>query len=155
MRGKFTRTQTDNSMRFEISSEIPLIRKIMAETDGWVGSVSPADRYALKIVLRELLTNAVIHGNRNKSERMVMCSVEKRATNGIRVVVQDEGSGLDFRRLSMAVPCNPQHLRKRGYVIINALAERIEFNESGNRTTVFLLFNQDQTLAMDPESGSQ
>ena len=61
------------------------------------------------IVLRELLLNALIHGNKNVAERHIKCRIEK--LEKARLKVEDEGSGFDYQNLDMRLPETPVTLK--------------------------------------------
>jgi anti-sigma regulatory factor (Ser/Thr protein kinase) len=92
----------------------------------------------LLIVLRELLMNAIVHGNEGDLERRVAASVSRMEGGRFALEVEDEGKGFDHRRLVMELPADPARLKKKGYVLIHTLAEEILFNDEGNRVKVVL-----------------
>ncbi len=57
---------------------------------------------------------------------------------GFSITVEDMGDGFDYSELSMGLPEDPRRLRNRGYVLINAMAERLTFNAPGNRVTALV-----------------
>ncbi|MBA7522189.1 hypothetical protein ES705_14306 [subsurface metagenome] len=94
------------------------------------------------IVLRELLLNALIHGNKSVAERHIKCRIEKLEKAEFRIEVEDEGNGFDYQNLDMRLPKNPHRLKRRGYILINALSDRIEFNSRGNCITAYVTLKQ-------------
>ncbi|HEC60648.1 MAG TPA: ATP-binding protein [bacterium] len=135
--------KSEKNIVFQISSETSLVDKILKETERFVDRVKDENRSGLMIVLRELLLNAVIHGNNNVAERHINCRIEKLEKTRLRVEVEDEGSGFDYRNLDMRLPENPNHLKRRGYILINALSDRIEFNSRGNCITAYVTLNRE------------
>lgn len=93
---------------------------------------------ALLVVLRELLFNAIIHGNRNRQELSVKAAVEDLGGGRFRLEVEDEGPGFDYGLLDPRIPDDPRTLEKRGFPVVKALSTRIEFNDRGNRVAVLL-----------------
>ena len=134
--------KSEKNIAFQISSETSLVDKILKETERFVDRVNTENRSGLMIVLRELLLNALIHGNKNVAERHIKCRIEKLEKARLRIEVEDEGSGFDYRNLDMRLPENPRHLKRRGYILINALSDRIEFNSRGNCITAYVMLNQ-------------
>ena len=90
----------------------------------------------MKIVLTELLVNAIIHGNnRDASKNVVIGHTIDRKTMVISIM--DEGSGFDPS--SIPDPTLPENLEKpcgRGLFIVRHYVDSIEFNETGNRVTI-------------------
>jgi anti-sigma regulatory factor (Ser/Thr protein kinase) len=90
----------------------------------------------MKITLTELLVNAVSHGNRKDFTRKVtmghMVDKEKAV-----VSIMDEGEGFDPGKVPD--PTLPENLVKdcgRGLYIVRHYADKVVFNEKGNRVTV-------------------
>ena len=125
----------------KISSETSMVNRLIQETETFIRRFKIRNSIDLMIVLREVLLNAVIHGNNNIPERTVKCRIDKLEKNRFKIEVEDEGNGFDYRYLDMEIPEDPRHIRKRGYVIISALSDRIEFNSKGNRVTVYMGVN--------------
>lgn len=90
----------------------------------------------MKIVLTELLVNAIIHGNRrDPSKRVVVGHIIKRKYATISVM--DEGNGFDPSRVPD--PTLPENLERpcgRGIYIVRHYVESVSFNAMGNRVTV-------------------
>lgn len=94
------------------------------------------------LVLRELLANAIVHGNRSEAERKVRCSVERLPDLRLKITVEDEGGGFDYRSLDMNLPLEPRHAQNRGFALLNALADQIEFNETGNQISAYIALDR-------------
>lgn len=96
----------------------------------------------LSLAVREALSNAVRHGNHGDARRTVACSM--RLINGKRfeVIIEDEGTGFDHACIATSLPGGLRFAQQRGLRLVNALAERMRFNEVGNRLT--LLLNLDE-----------
>ena len=133
---------SEKNITFQISSETFLVDRILKETERFVDGVKAENRSGLMIVLRELLLNALIHGNNNVPERHIKGRIEKLEKARLRIEVEDEGSGFDYQNLDMRLPENPRHLKRRGYILINALSDHIKFNSRGNCITAYVTLNQ-------------
>lgn len=92
----------------------------------------------MKIVLTELLVNAIMHGNnRDTAKRVVVGHTIDRYRMVISIL--DEGTG--FNPKTIPDPTLPENLEKpcgRGLFIVRHYVDSIEFNETGNRVTVSL-----------------
>ena len=84
------------------------------------------------IVLRELFLNAIQHGNQMATEKKVNVRLEWIPNYEVRIRVEDAGPGFDYRSINMQPPENPARMKQRGFVLIRALCDEIEFNEKGN-----------------------
>ena len=90
----------------------------------------------LALIARELLMNAVVHGNRNDPRKQVSLSLERLDEGQFRLRVKDEGRGFDYSRLDTRLPQRLNERRRRGYAIVAKLADRIEFNGNGSEVVV-------------------
>jgi serine/threonine-protein kinase RsbW len=91
-----------------------------------------------QIALSEALVNAIVHGNKENSEKKVYVKIEYSDTS-LTVTIKDEGTGFDVNKL--ADPTMEENLQKehgRGIFIIRSLVDKFECNSSGNGT-VFIL----------------
>ncbi|MBA7476877.1 MAG: hypothetical protein GH155_01020 [Spirochaeta sp.] len=134
----FSIHKTASAITFRLSSEIYLVEQVVQTSEEYCSRLKVEEPSSLMLVLRELLINAVVHGNQNDASRNVLCVIEKLNKSKFRIQVEDSGRGFDCKSLDMNPPEDLKHIQKRGYAIINALSDRIEFNDPGNKVTVFL-----------------
>ncbi len=96
-----------------------------------------AERFAVELLVREALTNAVLHGS-GASE--VWCEVE-RLECGVAVRVGDGGHGFDWRsRLHSA--SDSQAESGRGMNILRRYSSALRFNEKGNQVEAIRIFRR-------------
>jgi len=92
------------------------------------------DHFAIELLLRELLCNAVVHGCRKDPDKRIRCAVRQRRQR-LTLVVCDGGSGFDWRaawrQSSGASDCSG-----RGMEILRAYATQVRFNKSGNQAVI-------------------
>lgn len=97
----------------------------------------------LEIILRELLRNAIVHGNRRRATSRVDCRLRfapsgpgpDRAATTCVVTVADEGGGFDFDSLDTSLPQPHQPIRNRGLVLVAALSRELRFEHNGSEIT--------------------
>jgi len=90
------------------------------------------DTFAIELVLEESMANAVQHGNKSDSSKMVRfdCKLNK---DKIYVRVEDEGSGFDPNALEdPREPANQMVASGRGVLLIKHFATKVEWNDRGN-----------------------
>ncbi|MEZ0334245.1 MAG: ATP-binding protein [Gemmatimonadales bacterium] len=89
-------------------------------------------RFRLQVVLSEALSNAIVRGNGENTEKWVDVRAEL-LSETIRVHVTDEGPGFDPGLVPD--PVTPEQLDTsggRGLYLIRKLVDSVEFNEQGN-----------------------
>jgi serine/threonine-protein kinase RsbW len=92
--------------------------------------------FAVELLARECLSNAVIHGNRNNGDKTVVLSLDL-GLKWIRLQVEDEGSGFPWRKarrkgLDSSTPSG------RGLRLYELYAQRVQFNRRGNQVTLWI-----------------
>ena len=84
----------------------------------------------------EILTNALIHGNKENPDKTISVTLNFTSEN-MTFTVKDEGKGFDVKKFSHQLGKN--HLAipaRRGLFIVEYLMDDISFNEKGNEITV-------------------
>lgn len=97
------------------------------------------------VLFRELLLNAMQHGNGRLGEKEVRVEVEALSGNRYRIMMEDGGNGFNYKALDMRLPVVPGKVRNRGLALINALSEKVSFNERGNRVEAVICVEDDLT----------
>lgn len=89
------------------------------------------------IAVTEAVNNAIIHGNKMKSELTVDVHVSDKETD-FCFKVKDGGDGFDYKNLPD--PTAPENLEKengRGIFLMRSLAESVEFTDSGRSVSIY------------------
>ena len=84
------------------------------------------------IALTEAVNNAIIHGNKNRSDKKTEIEYNIQ-DNTIAFTITDEGSGFDYNDLPD--PTSPENIEKpqgRGIFLMNHLADEVSFIDPGN-----------------------
>lgn len=91
------------------------------------------DWYSVELLLREALTNAVLHGG-GACRGRVRCEVRVGTTKAT-LMVMDDGPGFDWRA-SLLKETAETATGGRGLKIYGLYADRVSFNEAGNRVVL-------------------
>jgi serine/threonine-protein kinase RsbW len=95
--------------------------------------------FAVELLVREALTNAVVHGCHTDPNKQVRCSVRLKGGR-LLIAVDDDGEGFDWRevrdRRAKFSDCSG-----RGIEILRSYANRIRYNDRGN--SVALVFMEE------------
>jgi len=123
--------QTCDCMEWQIDTDIVHFERLLTEAVGFFIEHNILDTSTLRIIIRELLFNAAVHGNKNRKELLINCNVQFIAKNRIKIMVSDAGAGFDYRSLAAG-----KREADTGYPLLYKLAESITFNECGNEVIV-------------------
>ncbi|MGM0602081.1 MAG: ATP-binding protein [Bacillota bacterium] len=97
--------------------------------------------FRIELVLREMIANAVEHGcdkNNDFSQIKIKLEIKK---NQISISVKDQGDGFEWQKRDLeTLPIFAEN--GRGLIIINKTADRIEFNDCGNKIKVHFDFSE-------------
>lgn len=134
----FKINEDKDMVTFNISSEMRLVDRVVQECQEYLRQYNVSRFSDFKLAIRELLINAIEHGNKNIPEYIVTCSIEHLGKGRFKVAIEDQGNGFDYKAIDMRLPENPKQVRNRGYALINAFVDQLEFNEKGNRVTAYV-----------------
>ena len=109
----------------------PLLEKVRGCSECYLQG---RELFAVELLLREALTNAVVHGSQNDPARSIRCTLRVKA-GWLIVNVADEGEGFDWRR-QRSRQAESSACSGRGMEIFRKYASRVRFNEKGNAVTL-------------------
>jgi anti-sigma regulatory factor (Ser/Thr protein kinase) len=107
---------------------------------GLLAELPPSERFALELLLREALMNAVVHGARDERSAKIACEVRPVA-GGMKIRVADGGGGFDWRACRDGVP-TPLGERGHGLPILHRYASQVRFSKNGNQVELTRMFHQ-------------
>jgi len=125
-------------IEFEVPSVISLMHSILEylmKRVEKVGVVNP-ETSNLFVALDEAFVNAVKHGNKYDSAKIVRITADV-SPEEARFTIEDEGDG--FNVAEIPDPLDPQNLFKtsgRGVLFIYNIMDEVKYNERGNRLTM-------------------
>lgn len=125
--------------KFKIKSKIENLRIVEKAIDDISTEIGlKKDNYGKILVsILEAVNNAMIHGNKAIESKVVEIEILYKKKVLI-VSVSDEGKG--FKPTEVPDPTRPENLENlhgRGIFLMSRLADKIEFNELGNKVTMF------------------
>jgi len=92
--------------------------------------------FAVELLARECLNNAVIHGSRNEADKPITLCLSV-GREWIRLEVTDEGPGFDWRKANQN-RSGTTASTGRGLPLYAMYAERVRFNRRGNQITLWI-----------------
>jgi serine/threonine-protein kinase RsbW len=93
----------------------------------------------LAVALAEALSNAAVHGHREKPRSLVLINAEAGKDGHVQITVRDCGPGFDVG--SLEDPTDPGRLLVpggRGVFLMRRLVDRLEYNAKGNQVRLML-----------------
>ena len=96
------------------------------------------DRYAfaVRVVLREGLTNSVRHGNKNKAEKLINFNLNI-SKDKLTMIIEDQGDGFDWKTLQKKCKSKTQSKTPsdhgRGILIMGDYFDKHTYNDKGNK----------------------
>jgi anti-sigma regulatory factor (Ser/Thr protein kinase) len=102
--------------------------------------LSQGDYFATELLVREALTNAVVHGCRGDPCKQVRCSLRLRGSR-LFISVADDGEGFDWRA-ERNTTADLWDCSGRGMELLRQYADRVRFNNKGNVVTMIKLIDK-------------
>jgi serine/threonine-protein kinase RsbW len=134
------------SIEFELPTAISLMHIVLEyllKRVEKLGVIDP-DQSNLFVALDEAFVNAVKHGNRFDTHKLVRIRAEV-SKQEARFTIEDEGEGFDVAKVPD--PLDPENLFKasgRGVLFIYNIMDEVMYNERGNRLTMIKRSEQNQ-----------
>ncbi len=134
----------------EETTELALPSRIEAIEDAAIAAaefvsrsgVEPESGFGIDMAVREAVTNAVLHGNRQDESKLVVVQF-KSSASAIEISVRDEGSG--FNPESVPDPTDPRNLLKtsgRGILFMRTFMDEVSWSHHPEGGTVVRMVKQ-------------
>ena len=118
-------------IRRTLPATLEALESFVAAFATWAETHNLPQRFESELVLREALTNAIVHGSACNPHMLVTCVVRLRHCR-LTIAVSDQGPGFDWRDRWDHVP-REMDCSGRGVGILRGLCHAIRFNQSGSR----------------------
>jgi anti-sigma regulatory factor (Ser/Thr protein kinase) len=131
--------------RLDLPATMEAIEQCCAEFRLWhAGTCADLNPFPAELLLREALTNSVVHGCLEDPRRRVSCLI--RAKQGRLVIkILDAGEGFDWRA-TRDRRADISDTRGRGIEILRRYASAVRFNSKGNSVTLVKRFLKENTI---------
>jgi serine/threonine-protein kinase RsbW len=103
--------------------------------------------FELKVVLNELITNALCHGNKCELDKVVYVTIKLVGYSYLYISVRDEGFGFKFKVNTKSIDDYLEKVNNalcehgRGLVIVYSLCDKVKFNKCGNKVSILKNLN--------------
>ena len=126
------RSETLQRKHWLIAADLAAVDGVCAELAAWLAEQGlAAHRFALDILAREALNNAVLHGGSQAPDRQVSCKVEIGA-EAVRLQITDDGPGFDWQAAMQRDLAGAEQDHGRGLALYRLYADTIAFNTCGS-----------------------
>lgn len=128
----------DSELCLTIPSRLAAIEPVCEQIRGLLGRRHLEDvEFAVEILARECLNNAILHGNQGVANALVNFGL-RIGRKLICLRVTDQGPGFDWRRtIRHGLPADTA-VEGRGLMVASIYARRIAFNRQGNQVTLWI-----------------
>lgn len=133
---KTRNTKTGHTCTF--SSSAHLVDRVIESCHAYLGKAGFERFGEFDVVARELILNAIEHGNAGDPVKNVTLEVGRAKEGRVRLKVQDQGKGFDTAKLVGSQNGSPGRNRQRGYPMIRALSDTLEFEKKGAVVTALI-----------------
>ena len=131
----FEKVVDENKVDFILSADANLIFPLIKQCRDFLLGMGFEALFDYTLVIRELLLNAIVHGNKNDSRKTVTVTLFIENKHLLSIEVSDEGDGFDYSALDLTLPQKPEEISNRGLSIVNDIAESVAFDSNGSRVT--------------------
>ncbi|UCF95894.1 MAG: ATP-binding protein [Spirochaetaceae bacterium] len=134
---------TPDCLFLEFNSDITFVDIAVEMIRNILEYLKVVDPTNLLLVSKELLKNAVVHGNQNDREKEVVFRLFPLGQDRFRLEVEDSGPGISVkngRTTSLKLDSTQKRgeIGGHGFTIINSLSDQVSFSETGSKITVLL-----------------
>lgn len=120
-----------------------VVKNVMNYLQDFYGPITNCTQFEIKVILNELILNAVKHGIKGDNNKYVEVTASITKDNCVLLVIEDEGDGYDYHCLLNGM-CSQLETGNifdaketgRGILIVKNLCDSMTFNKKGNRITV-------------------
>lgn len=146
--------ENDVLIKFTLSSDMSLVDRVINDCNDFISRFNISKHENTKLIIRELLINAIEHGNNSNLELNVECQLSVIGERRFQLIVEDQGEGFDFTNLDLQMPEDPQEQRSRGLPLVNALADEVVFEDGGTRVIAyFVILPETEFKISDTDDG--
>jgi serine/threonine-protein kinase RsbW len=131
--------------REEIREEIPArledSEEFCLRLRRWLSALNLSGSFAIELLVREALNNAILHGCESDPAKRVTCTLRVRGSR-LTIAVKDQGIGFDWKAKQRR-EVDLEASSGRGMCIYESYADRIRFGRQGNSVVMVKTLNKD------------
>ena len=134
-------TDVDCEMRTTLPANMAAVEMFFIEFRRRIESIlDRSNLFTAELLVREALTNAVMHGCHADPSKQVRCLLRLRVKcRRLLIAVADEGDGFDWRN-ALRKSAGDCQCSGRGVEIFRLYADRVRYSSRGNLVTIIKRF---------------
>lgn len=129
----------NNTFQLTFNSELMYIKKVVRQIILFLNhhfpNIASEDLFDLRLIISELLCNAIIHGNKSDYLKQVHIEI-KLLNNNVYAKISDEGNGFNHS-IVFGINCDQSSENGRGIRLVAALADEMHFTDRGNVVEIY------------------
>jgi serine/threonine-protein kinase RsbW len=126
---------TSKRLHFDMRAAIASVDGVCSEVGRWARGLGLQKHcFALELLLRESLNNAVLHGSNANPAKRVACAV-RLGSKWMEIRVEDQGPGFAWRKAIRRRP-KSNDCHGRGLSIYRMYADAVSFGRDGQVVTL-------------------
>jgi serine/threonine-protein kinase RsbW len=127
--------EVDSWIPSEATAISPLVDRLMRLIEG--SHCITGEEHDVELVLREALSNAVVHGNQLDAHKLVHVRCRCKVGKAISLIVSDQGQGFDARTIPDPVAVeNLEAEHGRGIQLMKLVMDEVSFQQRGTEVHV-------------------
>jgi serine/threonine-protein kinase RsbW len=101
------------------------------------GEIDDETVFELKVIINEILINAIMHGNNRDAAKSVRIDAGLTENDSVFLIIEDEGLGYDYSEFCCH-RADPFDMIEsgRGMKIVEGLCEKVKVNKKGNKVMI-------------------
>lgn len=127
-----------------------IIDDIVLFIEEYMGILPEEFLFEIKVILNELIINAMKHGNKGDKNKLVNIITGLYEKDYIYIIIEDQGEGCNYdyflnRTVCLEELSDPCFLKEtgRGILIVKSLCDKLKFNKRGNKVIVLKKINRE------------
>ena len=129
-----------------------VIKELICNIQNYYGVLEDSILFELKVILNELLVNAIKHGNLEDVSKNVKIDAGIDLNDNLFIIIEDEGCGYDYDRICGCIGPFCEDTQQditesgRGILILKSLCDKVRVNSKGNKTVILKRIMRSNTL---------
>jgi len=121
----------DGQLRMSMPASLDSIEDLLVQFRGRSEAMQDrVNRFTAELLVREALTNAVLHGCGGDPAKYVRCVLRVKGRT-LLIAVEDDGEGFNWHRWGRNAPASLE-CSGRGIAVLYHYADHVRFNSKGN-----------------------